>query len=99
MGAVLLGWPLSANAQLQMCNSRADTVKNLEERFKEKTVAIGLAANGQVMEVWASEYGETYTIIITDPQGHSCMIASGEAWQILPVDYKTSRSAISYEVK
>ena len=76
---------LSAPAQAQMmpqvvCAARADVMSNLQGKFSEAPVAIGLANTGGVVEVLTSPDGGTWTIIVTDPNGMSCLMAAGEFW-------------------
>ena len=48
-------------------------------------VAMGLANNGGVIEILSSPRGATWTIILTMPNGVTCMIAAGENWEFLHV--------------
>ncbi len=41
---------------------------------------MGLTATGSMLEVLAAEDG-SWTIIITQPGGPTCMVAHGGAWQ------------------
>jgi hypothetical protein len=43
-----------------------------------------LSRNGNVLEVLKSDKAGTWTIIVTRPNGMSCVVASGEAWEELP---------------
>ncbi|MBI3709314.1 MAG: hypothetical protein HY246_16800 [Proteobacteria bacterium] len=70
--------------QRQACAKRVDLMKHLEERYKEVPAAVGLADNGGVLEVYASIDGSTWTVMITLPNGVSCMLATGENWEALP---------------
>lgn len=81
--AVFLCLPANAQmAQMQMmCAPRADIITNLQGKFSENTVALGLDNSGGVVELLASPDGETWTIIVTDPQGTSCLMAAGEFWE------------------
>ncbi len=72
--------PPSASAQM-MCAARADLLVNLKGKFSEAPVAIGLINTAGVVEVLASPEGDTWTIIVTDPQGTSCLMAAGAYWQ------------------
>jgi hypothetical protein len=45
---------------------------------------MGLANNGGVIEVMRSPGNATFTIVITMPDGQSCMIAAGQSWESLP---------------
>ncbi len=69
----------SAQAQ-QVCDKRVVLLSQLSDQYAERPVAIGIQANGTVLEVVASQSG-SWTILITDPQGETCALTSGEAWQ------------------
>ena len=45
---------------------------------------MGLANNGGVIEILSSKTGNSWTIILTMPNGTTCMIAAGENWESLP---------------
>ncbi len=68
-----------ASAQ-SACFERAALMKHLDGKFSEAPVAAGLAANGSVLEVFSSHEGNTWTIVLTQPNGATCVMASGEAW-------------------
>jgi TRAP-type mannitol/chloroaromatic compound transport system permease large subunit len=63
-----------------LCMPQADIAKRLESGYAETPVAIGLSANGGLVEVFASPDGETWTLVITTPKGISCVVIAGEAW-------------------
>lgn len=70
----------SANAQ-EFCAPRDEAIAELEKQFEEKVFGRGLAANGRRMiELFVSEKG-SWTMLASDPNGHSCVMASGEYWQ------------------
>ena len=88
--SVLLGWsaqaasePLQAGAQAAVCGERSAVLTALGGRFAEKLESMGLAGNGTVVEVLSSEDG-TWTIIMTAPNGVSCLLAAGDYWRRLP---------------
>lgn len=65
-----------------LCLPRADVVKELKEGYGETPVARGLTnANDRLVELFASEDGETWTLIITFPKGPTCIITTGHDWQ------------------
>ena len=74
----------NARAQQPACTKRADVVNHLANKYSEKPVALGLADNGGVIEVLSSVTGGNWTIIITMPNGTTCMIAAGEHWEKVP---------------
>ena len=79
---LLLGAPPSASAQ-SACTTHAEVMKQLDSRFSETPVAMGLADNGGIVEVFSTKDGITWTMVLTTPNGMSCLIASGEAWENL----------------
>ena len=63
------------------CGPSLDVYRALSERYDERRVSIGLAADAaSIVETWASEAG-TWTVIVTMPNGTSCLIGSGLAFQ------------------
>ncbi len=85
LGALLIGWSaFSSSAQAQtMCGERGAVVTSLEKRYSETPVSMGLASNGAIIEILASPSG-TFTIILTRPNGLSCVMAAGKNWEDLP---------------
>ncbi len=76
-------WPV-APAQAQVaCRPRAEVLENLANKYAEGPVAMGLTADGRVLEVMASESG-SWTITVTTPHGVMCPLAAGEAWSKAP---------------
>lgn len=83
-GVALLISANAANAQ-QVCTVRNEAVVLLEERFDEQVAGRGLAGDGQQMlELFVSETG-SWTVLVSDTQGRSCVLASGESWQAKPL--------------
>ena len=83
--------PAPAYAQ-SACFERAALMKHLNGKFSEVPVAAGLAANGSVLEVFSSEEGNTWTIVLTQPNGATCIMASGEAWMGIQAPKAGTRS-------
>ena len=79
--AAAIALPASAYAASVPCSPREDVLSQLQAKFKEEPVAVGLANNGGLLEVLTADDGTTWTIIITMPNGMSCLVAAGEAWQ------------------
>ena len=82
-GLAAMGLAATASAQ-SVCSERTTFLDKLGERYSENTSAIGLASNGTVLEVLTSEKG-TWTILVTQPDGTTCMVANGEFWELLPI--------------
>ena len=54
------------------------------EVVPEAPVAVGVTSAGGLVEVFATDDGATWTIVVTTPQGRSCMVAAGEGWRAVP---------------
>jgi hypothetical protein len=72
-----------ADAQSK-CKARDSVIKLLGDKYQEAPVAIGVTSNGKLVEVLSSDTGETWTILITSPEGVSCLVAAGEGWREAP---------------
>jgi len=86
VSALLIGWSaFSTSAQAQtMCGERNAVIKSLAKTYSETPVSMGLASNGAIIEILASPSGASFTIILTRPNGLSCVMAAGENWEDLP---------------
>src|SRR5262245_56275891 len=80
--AAILTMPAEA-ATSPLCAPRAELLKQLSARYKEVPVAVGLSNSGALIEVLTSEQGSTWTIMISQPNGASCLVAAGEGWEEL----------------
>ncbi len=67
--------------QAQNCAPREDIIQRLAETYGETRRGIGIARQGSVMEVYASESSGSWTITVTLPDGVTCLIASGQAYE------------------
>ncbi|HVH01993.1 MAG TPA: hypothetical protein VM891_03415 [Amaricoccus sp.] len=65
----------------QACAKRDQVVRKLEERFGETLRSIGLHQSDGVVEVYSSEETGTWTILMTRPDGISCLMSSGQMWE------------------
>ncbi|PKR57514.1 hypothetical protein [Thalassospira lohafexi] len=84
--AVLFLWPSVPISAGPVCGDRAKVIASLSDKYAEAPVAVGVTANGGVIEVLTSPNGESWTILFSYPAGPSFLVASGEAWQdIKPV--------------
>ena len=64
-----------------ICNPRSDFVEYLKENYDEEPLAFGLNIDGRVLEMFGTPDGETWTMLITDESGISCVVTSGKNWQ------------------
>ncbi len=84
MGALLivLGALVQPASAQTACGVRQTVADKLKQTYDEQPSAIGLAHNGTVVEVFSSPTG-TWTIVLTRPDGVSCLVATGENWQAM----------------
>ncbi len=82
LGAAFVLASSSAFAAPQ-CNDRDKVLELLSEKYSEAPVAIGVGNNGGLVEVLSTGDGNTWSIIITSPQGMSCLVAAGEGWRLI----------------
>lgn len=68
-----------------VCGARAEIVARLEATYGETRRSIGLQQGRGVVEVYASEKTGSWTILVTNTRGRSCLIAAGEAFEALPI--------------
>ncbi|WP_410001076.1 hypothetical protein [Tateyamaria omphalii] len=72
-----------AQQQARNCGPRDIVVSRLAEGYGETRQSMGLGANNSVIEVFASEESGTWTITVTTPNGMTCLVASGQAFEAL----------------
>jgi len=63
------------------CNNRDKIIAWLGSRYNETPVATGVSDKGALIEVLTTKDGTTWTILLTSPNGTSCIVETGQAWQ------------------
>jgi hypothetical protein len=81
--AAMGGLATAASAEQMVCGEREHLVTHLGAAYSEAPANLGLAATGSVVEVLTSDRG-TWTILVTEPNGVTCVVAAGENWENLP---------------
>ncbi len=71
-----------ALAQQSVCGDRDEIVSRLETGYQELTSGMGLASNGGLVELYTSKKG-TWTLMVTQPSGVSCLIGAGDHWETI----------------
>jgi hypothetical protein len=71
----------AAHAQQANCGQRSMVVERLQTKYGETRRSVGLAPNNGVVETYASAESGTWTIVITLPNGMTCLVASGDAFE------------------
>lgn len=72
-----------AIAQSANCAPRSAVVERLASKYGESRQSIGLGTNNAVVEVFASAETGTWTILVTRPDGISCLIAAGQGYEMV----------------
>ena len=82
---LMIGLILFAPAALaqSVCGTHSAVSDKLKKFYAEAPVSMGVTTSGGVIEVYASSKG-TWTLVITQPNGKSCLIAAGQDWEDLP---------------
>lgn len=80
--AAVLVMAMGAHAAVAMphCGSRDDVVASLVDEYDETHRASGLESETGLMEIWASDVDGSWTILLTRPDGQSCVMATGSHW-------------------
>ena len=65
------------------CENREAVLEFLSSKYSEAPIAMGVSKDGGLVEVLTSGPGSTFTIIVTMPNGLTCMVAAGDSWESL----------------
>lgn len=71
----------AAYSQQANCAQRNQVVERLQTKYGETRQSVGLAANNGVVETYASTESGTWTIVITLPNGMTCLVAAGNSFE------------------
>ncbi len=64
------------------CGGRTEIIRQLSNQFSEAPVSMGLTNDGSVLEMFVSK-DRTFTVVVTQPSGISCLVSSGGNWENL----------------
>jgi hypothetical protein len=91
VAAATMAWLAIAQGQAQgpqqaqvVCAERQALLSSLSRQYKENPSALGVANNGALIELLTATDGVTWTLLVTRPDGTSCVLAAGEGWEDLP---------------
>jgi hypothetical protein len=63
------------------CAPRDTALAHLAAKYGEAPVAVGVTSKGGLVEVLTTGDGGTWSIIVSMPNGTSCLVAEGEGWR------------------
>ncbi|MCP5085684.1 MAG: hypothetical protein GY952_02610 [Rhodobacteraceae bacterium] len=76
--------PPIAQAQQRTCGPRDNIVTQLKEKYGEVSHGAGMRSATQVLEVWSSKKTGSWSVLITDARGVTCVMAAGQNWVANP---------------
>lgn len=76
--------PTASLAQVAPCGPRDKMIVHLKERYSERLAGGGMQSEELLLEVWASDKSGSFTVLSTQANGISCIVASGQHWAITP---------------
>ena len=78
--AAFLLVPPSVAAQVE-CAPRATALAALAEGYGEQVIGGGIDSRGPLLEVFVNPETGTWTLLVTSPDGRSCIAAEGDGWR------------------
>ncbi len=82
-GAMILATNHAFAQGAQNCGARQPIIERLADRFGESRQSIGIGTKNRVVETFANPDTGSWTITVTMPNGMTCLIASGHAYETL----------------
>jgi phage/plasmid primase-like uncharacterized protein len=73
----------AAPAWAQLCQPNHKLRAYLETKYREQVTAYGVTNNGNLLEILTSKDGETWSLVLLQPNGKACLLAAGEGWRLL----------------
>jgi hypothetical protein len=80
LALAVISSPASAGT---LCLTTPDLRALLTDRYHEVMQGAGLDGNGLVVEVCTHPDGSSFSIVVTTPDGHSCVLRDGELWMVV----------------
>lgn len=74
----------TASHAMGQCGDREAITQHLAEKFGERHAAIGLQSDSGLLEIWSSEQSGTWSVLLTRPDGQTCVMATGTDFYLLP---------------
>ena len=92
LAAIVLAWVLifapaavaASHAVAARCQPRDDMLALLARKYDETIIARGIGNIQVMVELLATENGDTWTILMTGRDGISCVMMVGQGWQEMP---------------
>ena len=82
IGFLMSIYATPAEAQAN-CVPRRVMVEQLWDQYGETRRSIGLSGHSALVETFANDQSGSWTIVVTTPDGLTCLVASGQAFELL----------------
>lgn len=76
--------PTDTDVGFRGCGSHAAVGRWLKRSFAETPLARGLQGDGRMFELYMAKQGSTWTVVVTDPTGQSCITTEGTSMDVVP---------------
>ncbi len=63
------------------CHTYGDLAGQLDNKYHEFPVSMGIQSNGNLLQVFSSIDSGTWTILSIAPSGRTCVVAAGKSWE------------------
>ena len=86
-GVLIFGMAATAPpglAQQNACAARDSVTDKLRVQFEEQQTGLGLQSPTKLVELWTAPDSGSWTILLTLPNGISCVLATGQYWTTAP---------------
>lgn len=81
--ALVLAATTDVAAQNRNCGPREAVITRLADGYGETRQSMGLGSNNAVIEVFAADETGSWTITVTQANGLTCLVASGQGYEQL----------------
>jgi len=84
--------PWSAVAQQISCGERDLVIEQLDQKFAERRIGMGVVNPTTIFEIYASKVTGTWTILQSDVNGKSCIMVTGGFWENFDPEFASNIS-------
>lgn len=74
---LLLAGPVAAQTN---CAPHEIIADRLQSKYGEQPHGVGINASGNLIEIWVSPETGSFTALVSDPNGLSCVASAGHSW-------------------
>ena len=72
-----------ASAQVGACGDGAGLIGHLEKEWGEDIAALALEDRGGLVQILTNPETGTWSLLVTQPSGLTCLMMSGQAWEAI----------------